>query len=130
LFSNNTNAFTPWTAHDWMMRLTQSPNVGVTGPAGTQLRFRLLEPVPNPFRSAARLSYEIPVASRIALKVYDRSGRLVAVPVSGPVAPGRYNLSWHATDREGRTVAPGVYFCRLQNLDSGASSVQKLTLVR
>jgi hypothetical protein len=90
----------------------------------------MLTAEPNPFRSAARLSYEIPVAARIALNVYDRSGRLVAVLVSGQVTPGRYNLTWHATDREGRPVAPGVYFCRLLNLDSGASWVQKLTLVR
>jgi WD40 repeat protein len=128
--SSNQDTFRLWTSHDWMARIMQSPNVGVAGTAGTQLKFRLLEPMPNPFRSAARLSYEIPAAARIALKVYDRSGRLVAVPVSGLVQPGRYNLSWHATDREGRTVAPGVYFCRLLNLDSGVSSVQKLTLVR
>jgi len=46
------------------------------------------------------------------------------------LAPGRYNLVWRATDGEGRPVAPGAYFCRLLNFDSGASSVQKLTLVR
>jgi len=129
-FSNNANALTPWTSHDWMMRLMQSPNVGTAGAAEAQLCFRLLEPTPNPFRTAVGLRYEVPVASRIALKVYDRTGRLVAVPASGITQPGRYNLNWHATDREGRTVAPGVYFCRLQNLDSGASSVRKLTLVR
>jgi hypothetical protein len=129
-FSSNQDTFYHWTTHDWMARLMQSPNVGVAAAAGTQLRFRLLEPIPNPFRSAARLSYEVPVASRIALKIYDRSGRLVAAPVSSRVEPGRYNLTWHATDREGRPVAPGVYFCRLLNFDSGASSVQKLTLVR
>ena len=128
-FSSNQDTFRLWTTHDWMARVMQSPNVGTSGATGTQLRFRLLKPTPNPFRTAARLSYEIPAAARIALKIYDRSGRLVAVPVSGMVQPGRYNLSWRATDREGRTVAPGVYFCRLQNLDSGASSVQKLTLV-
>ena len=128
--SSNQDPFRQWTTHDWMARLMQSPNVGVAGAAGEQLRFRLLEPKPNPFRSAARLNYEIPTASRIALRIYDRSGRLVAVPASGQVGPGRYSLSWHATDGEGRPVAPGVYFCRLLNFDSGASSVQKLTLVR
>jgi hypothetical protein len=129
-YSSNQDPFTQWTTHDWMARITQSPNVGVSGAAGTQLRFRLLEPMPNPFRSAVRLSYEIPAASRVALRIYDRSGRLVAVPVNGQIAPGRYNLAWHATDRQGNAVAPGVYFCRLLNIDSGAWSVQKLTLVR
>jgi hypothetical protein len=128
--SSNQDTFRQWTAHDWMARLMQSPDVGVSGAAEAKLRFRLLEPTPNPFRSAVGLSYEIPAASNIALKVYDRSGRVVAVPVSGRVAPGRYKLAWHATDRAGRSVAPGVYFCRLLNADTGASSVRKVTLVR
>ena len=128
--SSSQDPFRQWTSHDWMARLMQSPNVGVSGAAGAQLQFRLLEPMPNPFRSAARLNYEIPTTSRIALRIYDRSGRLVAVPASGQVGPGRYSLTWRATDGEGRPVAPGVYFCRLLNFDSGASSVQKLTLVR
>jgi hypothetical protein len=53
----------------------------------------------------------------------------VAVPVNSRIEPGRCNLAWHATDREGRPVAPGVYFVRLLNADTGASSVRKVTLV-
>jgi hypothetical protein len=128
--SSNQDTFRQWTRHDWMARLMQSPDVGVSGAADPKLRFRLLEPTPNPFRATVGLTYEIPAASNIALKVYDRSGRVVAVPVNGRVEPGRYNLAWHATDREGRPVAPGVYFCRLLNADTGASSVRKITLVR
>jgi hypothetical protein len=55
---------------------------------------------------------------------------VVAVPVSVQVEPGRYDLTWHATGRDGRTVAPGVYFCRLFNFDAGEASTQKLTLMR
>ncbi len=128
--SSNQDTFRQWQTHDWMARLTQSPDVGVSEAAGTELRFRLLEPKPSPFLSVVRLSYEVPAPSNVALKVYDRSGRVVAVPVAGRVEPGRYDLSWRATDRSGRTVAPGVYFCRLLNLDTGASAVRKLTLVR
>lgn len=115
---------------NWMARLMQSPDVGVAEVAGAKPRFRLLEPTPNPFRSAVGLSYEVSKASHIALRVYDRSGRVVAVPVEGRAEPGRYDLSWRAADRKGRPFAPGVYFCRLVNLESGAASVRKLTLVR
>jgi hypothetical protein len=128
--SSNQDTFTQWTRHDWMARLMQSPNVGVSGAAETKLRFRLLEPTPNPFRSAVGLNYEVPAVSHIALRVYDRAGRVVAVPVNGRVEPGRYNLMWRAVDNSGRYIAPGVYFCRLLNADTGASSVRKITLVR
>jgi hypothetical protein len=128
--SSNQDTFTQWTRHDWMARLMQSPDVGVTEAIEHKLRFRLLEPTPNPFRSTARLSYEIPTAAKIALTVYDRTGRIVAVPVNSRVEPGRYNLTWRATDAAGRPVAPGVYFVRLLNADTGVSSVRKITLVR
>jgi flagellar hook assembly protein FlgD len=108
----------------------QSPNVGVTSATEANLRFRLLEPNPNPFRSTVRLNYEVPAASDLALRIYDRTGRVVAVPVNGRVEPGRYNLTWRAVDNAGRSIAPGVYFCRLLNTSTGASSVRKVTLVR
>jgi len=127
--SSNQDTFRLWTAHDWMARLMQSPNVGVSEAAGTPLRFRLFGPTPNPFRSAVALSYEIASASNITLRVYDRTGRVVAVPVNGRVEPGQYHLAWHATDHTGRSITPGVYFCRLLNVDTGASAVRKITLV-
>jgi hypothetical protein len=130
--SSNQDTFQQWRGHDWMARLMQSPDVGISdvGTADGPLRFRLLEPTPNPFRSTVGLSYEIPAAANIALRVYDRTGRVVAVPISGRVEPGRYNLAWHATDHAGRPVPPGVYFCRLLNTSTGASAVRKITLVR
>jgi WD40 repeat protein len=129
-FSSNANPLTPWTRHDWMMRLMQDPNVGVAGQAAERLRFRLLAPQPNPFQVSTRLCYEVPAQARIALKIYDRTGRLVATPVSGTAKPGRYAVVWNAKDDSGTPLAPGVYFGRLLNADSGVSSVRKLTLVR
>ena len=128
--SSNQDTFTQWTRHDWMARLMQSPDVGVAEATERKLRFRLLEPTPNPFRSTVGLSYEVPAVANIALRIYDRTGRIVSVPVNGRVEPGRYNMAWRATDGAGRPVAPGVYFCRLLNADTGASSVRKITLVR
>ncbi len=128
--SSNQDTFRQWTTHDWMARLLQSPDVGVSSSAEPEFRFRLLEPTPNPFRSAVGLSYETPAASDVALRIYDRSGRLVAVPVSGRVEPGRHSVTWRATNSRGRAVPPGVYFCRLLNVATGASSVRKVTLVR
>jgi len=128
--SSNQDTFRQWTTHDWMARLLQSPDVGISSSAGPELRFRLLEPTPNPFRAAVGLSYEIPAPSDVAMKIYDRAGRVVAVPVNGRVEPGRYGLTWHATNSEGRALAHGVYFCRLLNFTTGASSVRKVTLVR
>jgi hypothetical protein len=130
-FSSNQDPFRQWTTHDWMVRLMQDPNVGVNGAGALPGRkFRLLVPQPNPFQRTVQLSYEVPAAAAIALKVYDRAGRLVAVPVSGAVQPGCYRLKWNARDIAGRPLAPGIYFARLLNADTGSSSVQKLTLVR
>ena len=128
--SSSQDTFQQATSADWMARLMQSPSSGISSATNCGLRFRLSEPTPNPFRTVVRFGYEVPTVSRITLKVYDRTGRLVAVPVSGRTEPGRYDLSWHAAGSDGREVTPGVYFCRLLNADTGISSVRKATLVR
>ena len=40
-------------------------------------------------------------------------GRLVTVLVDENKPAGIYHVTWAGKDKYGRTVAPGVYFCRL-----------------
>jgi aminopeptidase N len=64
---------------------------------------------PNPFNPDTRISYEIPNAGVVTLKVYDLLGREVAALVREELPPGRYSTQWNATG-----FSSGVYFYRLQ----------------
>jgi hypothetical protein len=130
-FSSNQDTFRLWTAHDWMMRLTQVP--GSSGLAGSSaapgLRFAL-GALANPFRISTVISYSLAAKSRVGLRVFDRSGREVRNLLNSEQAAGSYRLGWDGKDNAGGLVPAGVYFCRMDVEASGFAQSRKLLLVR
>ena len=47
-----------------------------------------------------------------AISVHDVGGRLIARLANGPFAAGQQGATWDLRDRDGRSVAPGLYFVR------------------
>jgi hypothetical protein len=68
---------------------------------------------PNPFKTQTTIRFT-PHASRIALKIYDISGKLVK-SFSTNNQPLKTNncLVWNGTDDSGKRVPPGVYYIGL-----------------
>jgi len=89
---------------------------------------RLLPATPNPFRSGAVVSFDLPEAGRVRVEVIDVRGRRVAVLGDALLPAGLHEIPWNGTDDEGRTVAAGVYFLRLRT--AGAMAVQRLVRVQ
>ena len=79
------------------------------GPAEVQASPALLENYPNPFNSGTEIRFSIPGDGRAALKVFDMSGREVAVLLNGFVGAGRHRLFL-----SGGRMASGVYILRLE----------------
>jgi len=82
---------------------------------------------PNPTAGKVKLSWQIPVASKVSLKVYNTAGQLVSVLAQGEVKPGRYSATWARSDRKGRRLAAGIYFCTLDNGEKRVSRKVVLT---
>ncbi len=77
--------------------------------AGVPRNFELAQNYPNPFNPSTAISYQLPVASNVMLKVYDMLGREVATLVNARQEAGRYQIMFNATN-----LASGLYFYRLQ----------------
>jgi hypothetical protein len=77
---------------------------------------------PNPFRTTTAVSYHLPSATVIRLSMYDAAGRLVRELMRGPRPAGRSEEHWDGCDAAGSTVAPGVYFVRLEAAGQPASA--------
>lgn len=121
--SSNQDPFQPWTRHDWMMRLTQSTDLGTEESPAPLRALRLFAPQPNPFTRQLALNYEIPFAAPVELKLYDASGRAVATLAHGIHKPGRHTATWNADAGE---LSAGLYFARLTLLSTGTTRVQKI----
>jgi hypothetical protein len=78
-------------------------------PAVTFLRQNL----PNPFNPTTRIEFGLKDATRVSLRIYDASGRLVRVLVEGNRPAGRHAEMWDGRNAGGLQVASGIYFYRL-----------------
>jgi hypothetical protein len=68
----------------------------------------------NPFDARTEIRFGLPEAGRVALQVFDISGRLVRELVAGEtLAAGVHAVTWDGRDGAGRSVSSGVYLCRL-----------------
>ncbi len=74
------------------------------------------------------ISYTTTVFGKVSLQVYDGAGRLVKTLVDAEQPAGEKSFAWNRTDVNGRTIANGVYFCRLQAENKTAT--HKLVLVK
>ena len=68
---------------------------------------------PNPFSHATTIRYNLPVADRVSIDIYDTAGRLVRELSNGYQNAGTHAVVWNGRDGNGRRLPAGVYFCRL-----------------
>ncbi len=85
--------------------------------------FALGQNYPNPFNPTTTISYELPQAGFVTLKVSDMLGREVATLVQDKKSAGTHKVAFDAS-----SLASGVYLYRLQV--GGFQTVRKMILAR
>lgn len=63
---------------------------------------------PNPFNPNTTISYSIPQASQVVLKIYNSLGQEVSTLVDGKRSAGPHSVTWNASN-----VSSGVYFYKI-----------------
>gem|GEM_PF-1192021 len=91
-------------------------------------RYQLSQNYPNPFSSATAVAFHVPRAGPVSIRVYDILGQLVRTIFEGDVEIGSHDVRFTGIDSSGRTLADGVYFCRMEADDF--VQIRKLLLVR
>ncbi len=98
------------------------------------IKFALNRALPNPFTGTTVISYALPEASTVSLKVFNVQGQQVATLVSGKEDPGYHSMSWNARGRSGLPAPAGIYFYRLEatGLNTGAvhQQTRKMLLLK
>jgi hypothetical protein len=73
-----------------------------------------LELVVSPAPRGYSIGYALSSDEKIALAVYDVTGRTVITLDEGTRRAGRHLVAWDGHDAKGRTVPAGIYFIRLE----------------
>jgi hypothetical protein len=76
----------------------------------TPTEFALSQNFPNPFNPTTKIDFKLKQSGLTTLKVYDMLGREVETLVNGELQAGSYQV-----DFDGRGLASGVYFYRLNS---------------
>jgi hypothetical protein len=88
----------------------------------------LAQNFPNPFNPTTRIAFGLKAPAVITLRIYDASGRLVRTLVEGARPAGHYSELWDGRNSNGKAVASGIYFYRL---DTGSfSETRKMVIMR
>ena len=74
--------------------------------------YSLNQNYPNPFNPSTLINYQLPVSNNVKLVIYDVLGREVATLVNEKQQPGKYQVTWDASN-----FASGVYFYKLVSGD-------------
>jgi hypothetical protein len=99
-------------------RVRLDPAFGIDGDnAGTSTvitAYRLGQNYPNPFNPITTIDYQLPVGSRVSLKIFDVSGKLIRTLVDDDKGAGAHTALWDGKDALGKAVASSIYFYELR----------------
>ncbi|OGU75798.1 MAG: hypothetical protein A2V93_06160 [Ignavibacteria bacterium RBG_16_34_14] len=89
----------------------------------TPVNFELSQNYPNPFNPNTIISYSLPKASHVSLKVYNTLGQEVAALVNGIKEAGNHKIDFNASN-----LNSGIYFYKLET--GNFNEVKKMTLIK
>jgi immune inhibitor A len=99
------------------------------GSGGLPEGFTLMQNYPNPFNPSTMIAFELTLATKVQLEIYNSVGQRVRTLFSGPADAGITQFSWDGNNDQNRAAASGVYLYKLTRND-GSESVKKMVLVR
>jgi hypothetical protein len=92
----------------WLARFGSDPT-SIEIDIETPNEYLLFQNYPNPFNPITTISFSIPVASFVSLKVFNSLGQEIEILISKELNEGNYKYDWNAKD-----LTSGTYFYKLQ----------------
>ncbi len=96
---------------------------------GLAVDFSLYQNYPNPFNPSTVISYSIPEAGEVSLKVFDVLGKEITTLVNAEMIAGSYTVNFNTNSvNNGKGLSSGVYFYTLKC--GNLVQTKKMMLVR
>jgi flagellar hook assembly protein FlgD len=71
--------------------------------------YRLNQNYPNPFNPSTTISFDLPEAARVEIKIYDILGRLIRSFEFNSLPAGIHEVVWNGKDRNNINAPSGIY---------------------
>ncbi|MBI4727451.1 T9SS type A sorting domain-containing protein [candidate division TA06 bacterium] len=94
----------------------------------TNYEFKLGQNTPNPFKQRTMISYQLPKAGQVSLKIYNINGQLVKTLVDRVQRAGEHSVKWDGRDESGQAVASGVYLYQIKAGKQG--NIKKMIILK
>jgi len=138
-FAANGELFVSGLADGKILKITFPTTAVNTRPTATPPQnLTLAQNYPNPFWSAAtsrfvgnsetKIRYELPKASRVALKVFNLQGQEVRTLLNEEKPAGAFEVLWDGKDNAGRQLSNGTYLYRIEA--QGLVQTKKMVLLQ
>lgn len=83
----------------------------------TPAQFVLDQNYPNPFNMETAIRFEMPLAGKVNITIYDILGRKIKCLADGSFGKGSHQVIWRGKDDLNKVVATGVYFLIFRSKD-------------
>jgi photosystem II stability/assembly factor-like uncharacterized protein len=90
--------------------------------------FLLDQNYPNPFNPETRIAFQLPAASQVWVRIFNVRGQEIRTLANAQYEAGTHSVRWVGRDKNGNSVASGVYLYQLKA--GGFSQVRKMSLLR
>ncbi|HPS61007.1 MAG TPA: M1 family aminopeptidase [Candidatus Cloacimonas sp.] len=87
-----------------------------------------LSAYPNPFNPTATISFSLPVSGKAELELFNLKGQKIVTLSEGLMSSGKHSICFNGCDENGRNLASGIYFLRLQH--PAGIITKKITLLK
>lgn len=106
-------------AKKWAFRTLEADQVGAVQTKNysviTPDDYLLNQNYPNPFNPSTTISFVLPLAKNVTMKIYDMLGKEVATVINNQYFDkGTHSVVWNGKDDNGRTVASGSYIGKMK----------------
>ncbi|MFZ5516472.1 MAG: Ig-like domain-containing protein [Candidatus Zhuqueibacterota bacterium] len=91
-------------------------------------RYELQQNYPNPFNPKTNIEYQLPMETRVSLKIYNIMGQEVKTLIDDVKEAGYHALIWNGLDNSGVAVSSGIYYYRM--VTGSFVETKKMVLLR
>ena len=91
--------------------------------------FELSQNYPNPFNPETVIKYQLPIDSKVTIKIYDLLGNEIRTLVDGKQPAGSHSVVWDGKNNFGASVTSGIYFYQI-NANNEFKQTKRMLLLK